>query len=179
MANCVVTAIANVLQIFVWLPLLSAYGFLCGFLFNLLSCFRRPRHIRSGSGAASSSSASITLPQRIAGWCKQGPEGFGGTCGRVDMVGKAATACQSDSDKDDEFFNCAQMCFGVCANLGWVTTIVLSLPGCIVFTLRQACSTATSAAQRDGNGDGVQLSRAGVDTGDAERDLGSTAQNSV
>ena len=134
MANCAITGIANALQIFVWLPLLAVWGFLSGVLFNLASCFRRPHY---SAGAASSRNGSS-----VAGWCKQGPEGFDG------IVGKAVLACQSDSDDDDQFFNCAQMCVGLCATFGWATTIALSLPGCIVHMLRQAFGTAAPAVQQ-------------------------------
>jgi len=150
MANCVVTTIANALQLLVWLPLLSVYGFLSGVLYNALSCFSHS-FIHHASSSSSSSSSTSSLPQRVAAWCKQDPAGFGGKCGGVDLVGEAALACQSGSDLDDEFFNCAHCCFGSCATLGWAATIALALPGCCAtFALRQACgadATPPPAAQ--------------------------------
>jgi hypothetical protein len=163
MANCAVTSIANALQLLVWLPLLSVYGFLSGVLFNALSCFSHS-FIPHASSSSSSSSSTSSLPQRVAAWCKQEPAGFGGKCGGVDLVGEAALACQSGSDQDDEFFNCAQCCFGSCATLGWAATIALALPGCCAtFALRQACgadATPPPAAQGGASAAGASQVRA-------------------
>ena len=169
-ANCVVTLLYNAFQILVWLPLLSAYGLLCGVVFNVLSCFRESNR--------SSSSMRTRLPYRIAGWCKQGPQGFGGSCGGVDVLGRAMIACQSESDKDDEFHNCAQMCFGLCSSFGWAMTIALSLPGCLLFTLRQVCTAAPAAqSQQDENGNALPTDTDVVAS--STDSLGSAAQNAV
>lgn len=129
-----------------FMPFVIVWACVSGVLYNLTSCCSHP--------PLKAKQQSQPLPSRVSAWCCTFPQGAATECVNVSEM---ALKLQSEDDDEDEYMKFVGSCFGMCEVLGWLLTIPLSLPGCLIYTGRQVVAKRDPLTEANSNGNSCDV----------------------